>query len=187
VYYGTIRYHGEFLRRKAYADHHERTVRPGPGGHGPRNQSEVGQAEALLYRGMFIAASAGGSSRRNRRKVTTISAAPMGSEVLAAVIRREERSRSNHRCPRLVACRLNGPMDDRGGEAEEPGKWKPCNASVQAVKDEVRSDRAAPRRLMTAYVESVLSLPEYKAAKNKSWIGSRFLTGTLTTISKNQS
>jgi hypothetical protein len=72
-------------------------------------------------------------------------------------------------------------------DREAAGESVAVTARTRAFSEDIQSLDDRLNRLMTAYVESVLSLAEYREAKNKLMDEKRQLTENLTTVEKNQS
>jgi DNA invertase Pin-like site-specific DNA recombinase len=189
IYYGLIRYHGEY-----YDGKHEpiiskelfdqvQDVMSG------KSKPKSDKLKPYIYRGLFRCGECG-------RLVTTET--QKGHNYLRCskwevtcsqrYVREESIAEQVTDALRLVA--LPPEWADwmvAQADAEEATEVETVSSHVQAIKSEITAREGHLDRLMTAYVETVLSLPEYKIAKNKLMDEKQVLTEKLTTIQTNQS
>jgi hypothetical protein len=71
-------------------------------------------------------------------------------------------------------------------DREAAGESVAVTVRTRAISEDIQSLDDRLNRLMTAYVESVLSLAEYREAKNKLMDEKRLLTENLTAVEKNR-
>jgi site-specific DNA recombinase len=189
VYYGLIRYHGEYFEgthkpiiTKELFDQVQNVMNG-------KSKPKSDKLKPYIYRGMFRCGECG--------RLVTIET-QKGHNYLRCLkwevkcsqryVREENIAEQVTDALRLVA--LPPEWADwmvAQADAEQATEAETAETQVHAIKSEVTARDGHLDRLMTAYVETVLSLPEYKAAKNKLMDEKQVLTEKLATIEKNQS
>ena len=189
IYYGLIRYHGEYFEgthkpiiTKELFDQVQNVM-------SDKSKPKSDKLKPYLYRGMFHCGECGRLVTIETQKGHNyLRCSKWEVTCSQRYVREESITEQVTDALRLVA--LPPEWADwmvAQAEAEQATEAETAKAQVQVIKNEVAARDGHLDRLMTAYVETVLSLPEYKAAKNKLMDEKQVLTEKLTMIQANQS